>query len=257
MSSIQAVVLDIEGTTTPITFVHDVLFPYIKNQLKQHLTSTFDEQQTQSDIKALANQAQQDLADNGQYSPAPQINVNSSKDVVIQQVVNNVEYNMNVDRKMTALKQLQGHIWLSAYQSGEIKGQIYDDVLPMFEHWKTSGKDIFIYSSGSVSAQKLLFTYSDKKYNDSYDLTSYLSGHFDTQHPGSKLEAESYRIIANDINKEPSQILFVTDNVNEAIAAKIVGYNVVLSVRPGTAKLPENHGFPVVTSFDQILKIDF
>merc|ERR1711976_802633 len=124
---------------------------------------------------------------------------------------------------MTALKQLQGRIWLTAYKSGQVKGQVYDDVLPAILHWIEIGRKVYIYSSGSVNAQKLLFAHSDKQYNNSSDLTSLFSGHFDTVHPGSKVEAESYSVIARDILLEPSQILFVTDNILEANAAAAVG----------------------------------
>lgn len=249
--TIKTIVLDVEGTTTPITFVHDKLFPFVKSNLKQYLTENWESEETQSDVALLAKQAEQDLQD-PKYHNAPQIDLNAPKNQVIQQVVNNVEYNMELDRKMTALKQLQGHIWAKAYKSGAIVAEVYNDVVPQVEKWVQSGKRVYIYSSGSVLAQKMLFGHSNQTYRGSSDLTPLFSGHFDTVYPGSKLESSSYRTIAQNVQTHPKEILFVTDNIQEAYAAREAGWNVILSIRPGTAPLPSNHPFKTVTSFDQI-----
>lgn len=125
--------------------------------------------------------------------------------------------------------------------------RIYDDVLPRLDQWITEGKKIYIYSSGSVPAQKLLVGFSTKG-----DLSKYFSGYFDTK-IGLKIEPESYKKIAEEINKECSSILFVSDNIKEIVAANEVGYQVVISDRPGNAPLgDESKAFKIITSFDQI-----
>lgn len=267
---IEAIVTDIEGTTTPITFVHETLFPFAKNNLRNHLVETFETSETREDIRLLAEQAAKDREGNEkdpnvqQYVSAPPIDLSlmltggddeekvkdEKRNLLIDQVVANVQFNMALDRKMAALKSLQGHIWKFGYESGKVVGEVYSDVVPVFSRWKNDcGKSLFVYSSGSVFAQKLLFGYSTDG-----DITPLFNGYFDTVHPGSKLEANSYETIARDIGhgSSPDKILFLTDNIHEAVAAKQAGWNVVLSVRPGTAPLPEKHEFQTVTSFDQI-----
>jgi 2,3-diketo-5-methylthio-1-phosphopentane phosphatase len=157
---------------------------------------------------------------------------------------------MDKDRKMTALKELQGHIWDSAYKTGEIKGFVYDDVFLAFNEWKSNDIPVYIYSSGSVLAQKLLFGHSNQQ---PADLLPFLSGHYDTVFPGSKVEATSYEKIVQDINVNSSDVLFATDNILEAEAAKQAGVQAVLAIRPRNKELPEKHVFATVTSFDQLL----
>lgn len=255
LNNIQAIVTDIEGTTTPITFVHETLFPFAKSNLRHHLTVNFESDETRNDIALLAEQAAEDIersVTTTAINTPPKIDIHAAKDTLIDQVVRNVEHNMMLDRKMAALKQLQGHIWKFGYESGNVVGEVYSDVVPMFARWKEAGKSLYVYSSGSVFAQKLLFGYSNQKYNESNDLTPLFGGYFDTVHPGSKLEAKSYKVIASDIQVAPEHILFLTDNIQEAFAAKDAGWHVVLSVRPSTAALPPQHPFETVTSFDQI-----
>jgi enolase-phosphatase E1 len=149
---------------------------------------------------------------------------------------------MATDRKSTALKLLQGLIWRDGYRSGAIKGHVYADVLDAFRLWHSRGERIYIYSSGSVGAQKLLFAHAEVG-----DLTPFLSGHFDTT-TGPKKESASYTKIAEAIGTDPGEILFLTDNLDEARAAREASMKVVITVRPGNHDLPD-HDFDTVKSF--------
>ncbi|KAK3718786.1 hypothetical protein QZH41_014038 [Actinostola sp. cb2023] len=165
-------------------------------------------------------------------------------------VVKSVLWLMDADRKVTALKQLQGHIWKKAYEDGEIKGEVYDDVVPALDKWTSSGYKVYIYSSGSVVAQKLLFRYSNKG-----DLLKYFSGHFDTK-IGLKVESESYQNIAKSIGEDAGGILFVTDVVKEVSAATEAGISTVISIRPGNAPLTkkDKQTYKTITSFDELIE---
>eukprot|EP01125_Pyxidicula_operculata_P011585 TRINITY_DN3796_c0_g1_i2.p1 TRINITY_DN3796_c0_g1~~TRINITY_DN3796_c0_g1_i2.p1 ORF type:complete len:253 (-),score=32.18 TRINITY_DN3796_c0_g1_i2:28-786(-) len=243
--NIKFVVLDIEGTTTPITFVKDVLFPFAKERVHDHLHSNWKSDQVQNDVKGLLKLAEElNHNENGlKYE-------GGDKDVAVKYLVNFVHRLIDEDRKVGPLKQLQGNIWEKGYADGHLKGTVYPDVIEALDHWKQNNVPIYIYSSGSVHAQKLLFRHSDKG-----DLLPYFKGHFDTT-IGSKIEHESYVKIATNIKEnhsvsdgDHSSILFVTDNILEALAASKAGYRTALSVRPGNAPLPDNHNFLEITSF--------
>ncbi|PKI37643.1 hypothetical protein CRG98_041936 [Punica granatum] len=154
---------------------------------------------------------------------------------------------IKADRKITALKQLQGHIWRTGFESNELEGVIFEDVPDALEKWHSLGIKVYIYSSGSRLAQRLIFG------NTNYgDLRKYLCGYFDTA-VGNKRETRSYVEIFESLGVDkPSDVLFVTDVYQEAVAAKGAGLEVVVSVRPGNGPLPENHGFKTVTSFSEI-----
>lgn len=254
MQSIKVVLLDIEGTTTSISFVSDVLFPYVRRELVNFLDRHFDSAETQADIEALRELAKSDLASG--MTTTPQIpDTGSDKSAIKEAVSKNVFAQMDMDRKSTALKQLQGHIWRHGFESKELEGDLYDDAMEAFTFWKSQGIPIFIYSSGSIAAQKLLFGY-----NKHGDLSPYLVDHFDTT-IGSKVEEESYHKIFDAIlksnvaqNLEKKEVLFGTDNIKEAIAADKAGLSTFLSIRPGTAALPDTHPFHAVTTFADIRK---
>ncbi|XP_020110592.1 probable bifunctional methylthioribulose-1-phosphate dehydratase/enolase-phosphatase E1 isoform X2 [Ananas comosus] len=246
-SIVRGIVLDIEGATSPISFVTDVLFPYARNNVRKHLTWTYDSEETKDDIKLLCEQVEDDLK-RGVSGAVPIPPDDAGKEEVIDSLVANVEAMIKADRKITSLKQLQGHIWRTRFQNKELQGVVYDDVPEALRRWHANGIKVYIYSSGSREAQRLIFG------NTTYgDLRKYLCGFFDTT-VGNKREARSYFEIAQSVGvDEPSQILFITDVVQEAIAAKSAGLQVLISVRPGNAPLPENHGFETVNSFAEIL----
>lgn len=242
----KCIVLDIEGTTTPISFVTEILFPYARDNVRKHLTSTYDSLETKDDIKLLRTQVLDDL-EKGISGSTPIPPDDAGKEEVIESLVANVEAMIKADRKITALKQLQGHIWRTGYDNNELQGVVFDDVPEALERWHASGIKIYIYSSGSREAQRLIFG------NTAHgDLRKYLCGYFDTT-VGNKREAKSYFEIFQSVGVDnPSQILFITDVYQEAIAAKAAGLEVIVSVRPGNAPLPENLEFKTITSFAEI-----
>ncbi|KAG5579002.1 hypothetical protein H5410_049629 [Solanum commersonii] len=242
----RCIVLDIEGTTTPISFVTDVLFPYAHDNVGRHLDATYDSAETQEDIKLLRAQVQEDL-ENGVAGAVPIPSNDAGKEKVIAALVKNVEAMIKADRKITALKELQGHIWQTGFKNNELEGVVFDDVPEALERWATSGIKVYIYSSGSRLAQRLLFGYTNYG-----DLRKYLCGFFDTT-VGNKKETKSYHEITASLGVDhPSEILFVTDVYQEAIAAMPAGLEVIISVRPGNGPLPDNHGFRTVKSFSEI-----
>jgi enolase-phosphatase E1 len=152
---------------------------------------------------------------------------------------------MDRDRKSTGLKSLQGKIWEEGYSSGDLEGEVYSDVLPALEHWRTQGIDIAIFSSGSVQAQRSLFRNSAAG-----DLTRFIRAYFDTT-TGPKTEPESYARIAVALERSPSEVLFVSDVRAELDAARAAGMQTALCVRtPGSA--PSTGAYPVVHTFDQL-----
>ncbi|XP_043810842.1 probable bifunctional methylthioribulose-1-phosphate dehydratase/enolase-phosphatase E1 isoform X3 [Manihot esculenta] len=242
----RCIVLDIEGTTTPISFVADVLFPYARDNVGRHLSATYETAETQEDIKLLHSQVEDDLAQ-GVDGAVPIPPDDTGKEEVIAALVANVEAMIKADRKITALKQLQGHIWRTGFEKNELEGVVFEDVPEALEKWHSLGIKVYIYSSGSRLAQRLVF--GKTKYGD---LRKYLSGFFDTA-VGNKKETRSYVEISESLGVDtPSEILFITDVLQEAVAAKGAGLEVAVSIRQGNAPLPDNHGFKTVNSFAEI-----
>ncbi|KAF8954981.1 Enolase-phosphatase E1, partial [Entomortierella lignicola] len=205
----DVVVSDIEGTTTPIVFVKDNLFPYVTSKLAEFLKRNWSSEEMKNAVEALRVQAAKDVADG--VNDAKAIAVESddiSAEKVQEDVIASIGWQMKADRKIGALKAFQGYMWKEGYANGDLKGAIYEDVIPAFDQWKSEGKKLYIYSSGSVDAQKLLFGFSEKG-----DLLHYFSGHYDTS-IGHKVEAESYTKIASDIGINSEKILFLSDNIH-------------------------------------------
>ncbi|KAM3346924.1 hypothetical protein ACQJBY_021109 [Aegilops geniculata] len=240
--------MDIEGTTTPISFVADVLFPYARANARAHLAATYHTQQTREDVALLRAQIDNDLADGVPGAVPLPPSPPATEDQVIDALVANVQAMIDADRKLTALKQLQGCVWRRGFESGEIKGEVYDDVVQALAEWDAKGIKSYIYSSGSREAQRLIFGNTAAH----GDLRRYLSAFFDTN-VGGKKESRSYYEIWQTLGVDsPSQILFLTDVYQEATAARDAGLEVLISIRPGNAPLPEDHGFQTIMSFAQI-----
>ncbi|XP_010060590.2 probable bifunctional methylthioribulose-1-phosphate dehydratase/enolase-phosphatase E1 isoform X4 [Eucalyptus grandis] len=242
----RCVVLDIEGTTTPISFVTDVLFPYARDNVGRHLSATFETPETRDDIKLLRSQVEDDLKQ-GVQGAVPIPGDEAGKEQVIAALVANVEAMIKADRKITALKQLQGHIWQTGFENNELEGVVFEDVPKALTNWHSLGIKVYIYSSGSRLAQRLIF--GKTNYGD---LRKYLCGFFDT-YVGNKKETRSYIEISESLGVDkPSDVLFLTDVYQEAVAAKDAGLKVLILIRPGNGPLPENHGFKTVSSFLEI-----
>ncbi|XP_020844058.1 enolase-phosphatase E1 isoform X2 [Phascolarctos cinereus] len=203
---VTVILLDIEGTTTPIAFVKDTLFSYIRENVKDYLHAHWDEEECREDVSLLRKQAEEDSHLDGAVLIPPRSEHGADDtEQMIQAVVDNVYWQMSLDRKTPALKQLQGHIWRAAFAAGTVKAEFFEDVVPAIRKWRQAGMKVYIYSSGSVEAQKLLFGYSTEG-----DILELFDGHFDTK-IGHKIESESYRRIATSIGCSPNNILFLTD----------------------------------------------
>lgn len=244
----KILLLDIEGTTTSISFVKDKLFPYVEENVKEFLEKQWENNDVKEVVTALRKLALEDKEKSveGVISIAAE---DASKEEQIESLVKSVKWQMSQDRKVGPLKQLQGLIWKLGYDKGDIKGHVYDDVSPALELWRSSeGQKVYIYSSGSVQAQKLLFGQSLAG-----DMLPHIDGHFDTA-VGAKQEAASYTAIAEKISCKPEEILFLTDIVKEGEAARASGVNVALVSREGNAPLPAEAAaaFPVLHSLAQL-----
>ena len=234
--TIRSILLDIEGTTTPINFVYQVLFPFARQRMRDYLNQNWSVSDIQNDFALLRQEHAADTQ-KGNNPPALEATADSA--------TNYLHWLMDRDRKSTPLKSLQGKIWQEGYESGELLSQVFDDVPPALKRWHRQGKQIYIYSSGSVLAQKLLFAHTAAG-----DLTPLLSGYFDTT-IGAKQEAESYRRIAASIQQAPESILFVSDVVAELDAAVTAGTQCVLSLRTGNHPQPTNP-FSSISSFAEL-----
>jgi len=242
-----AVVLDIEGTTTSISFVYDELFPYARSAMAVFLERNWHDPGVQGDLHLVAEQARQDLADGVDGVVGIPARGEAGEKARREAYVTNLLWQMDNDRKTTGLKALQGRIWDDGYRNGQLTAHLYDDVEPALAEWNGRGIPVYIYSSGSVAAQKLLFGHTEHG-----DLTSMLAGYFDTT-TGNKRAAASYVAIAGSVDRRPQDLLFLTDRYEEAVAAREAGFQVGLSVRPGTAPLPREHAFTVIRSLEEAL----
>ena len=224
LNEIRTILLDIEGTTTPIEFVHQVLFPYARARVHDYLE--------QDDIALLR----------AEYAAEPR-----TPDLPAWNPEAYVYWLMDRDRKSTALKALQGRIWEAGYRAGELKGkgEVYPDVRPAFERWHASGKTIAIFSSGSVQAQRNLFASTTAG-----DLSPFLSAYFDTT-TGPKREAGSYRQIAAALRQPANAVLFISDVSAELDAARTAGMRTALCVR-GATPPTDSTDHPRIRSFAEL-----
>ncbi|KAJ1927467.1 enolase-phosphatase E1 [Tieghemiomyces parasiticus] len=229
-----AVLLDIEGTTTPISFVHEVLFPYVQNHARAFIEARWDDPACRPYLTNLQAQSEADRHQGLQDIPrvADLDDATLPTSTKINSLVANLDYQIYHDRKIKALKDFQGYMWEVGYRSGELKSIVYPDVVDALKQWKSLGKPVYIYSSGSVPAQKLIFAYSDQG-----DLTPYLAGYYDTA-VGSKLATDSYRAIQQTTGVPARELLFISDNVKEIDAARAAGFPTAVAQRPGNAPLP-------------------
>jgi enolase-phosphatase E1 len=240
---VRGVVLDIEGTTTPLSFVYDVLFPYAREHVRSYVEFHIGRPELDEPVRLLKQEWEDDVARG--LNPPPEMR-DVERDASLHCVVNYVLWLMRQDRKSPGLKLLQGLVWERGYADGSLKGDVYPDVPPALERWRHAGIVVAIYSSGSVLAQRLLFSTTAHG-----DLTRFIDQYFDTG-VGPKREPESYRGIAQSLGDAPGSLVFVSDVAAERDAAAASGWQVVLCVRPGYAgHIPA--GREVVTDFGQLI----
>lgn len=219
--AIRCILTDIEGTTTSISFVHEVLFPYAYRALPGFLATHSAES-----APFLAQTADTLRTEDGIASPTP------------AQCEAALLHWITTDRKHPALKALQGMIWRHGYEQAEYQGHVYDDVLPALQRWQAAGIRMAVYSSGSVAAQHLIFGYSTAG-----DLRPFFSGWFDTA-VGHKRETASYATIARQLQLPAAEILFLSDVAEELDAAQAAGMQTAQLLRDDKAT-PGNHpGYP-------------
>lgn len=223
------ILTDIEGTTTSVAFVYETLFPYFKKHISAFLNESDLENSTLAPLL-------QDVKDTVQKEEGLLL----ANEELAQQLIAWTK----ADRKHPALKVLQGILWRTAYERGEIKGHIYPDVPPALERWREAGIGMGVYSSGSVEAQKLLFGHSEFG-----DLTPFFSNYFDTN-VGHKREAASYQTIADQLEIATAEILFLSDIEAELDAALAVGIQTIQLIRPDTI-IGLRH--KIATDFSEIL----
>lgn len=221
----RVVLTDIEGTTSAISFVHDVLFPYASSELADFVRDNEDD-------PAIA----QILADARDEADEPGATTERVIEILLGWIAE--------DRKATPLKELQGHIWRNGYESGDFTGHVYVDAVEGLRRWHEAGIDLYVYSSGSVGAQKLLFGNSDAG-----DLTHLFSGYFDTN-IGHKKDVAAYEAIAESIGVDPAEILFLSDVAEELDAARTAGMQTMQLVRDDAVVVGEHQ---VADDFDDVI----
>jgi enolase-phosphatase E1 len=201
LQGIKAIVTDIEGTTSAISFVHDILFPYAAQNLEIYVRAH------ENNLSDILNDVRR---------------IENNPSLTVKDIIHILQEWIATDQKITPLKSLQGLIWEEGYKSGAFKGHVYEDAVLALRQWYQSGIKLYVYSSGSVAAQKLIFGYSEFG-----DLTALFSGYFDTT-TGAKRDVVSYKKIASHIGVSPSSILFLSDMIGEIEAANTAGLQVVL-----------------------------
>lgn len=226
MTTIRAIVTDIEGTTSSISFVKDVLFPYARKRLPAFIETHADKPEVQHWLHEAAKEAGI---------------IEASRQEIIELLLGWIDQ----DRKSTALKALQGMIWKEGYEAGEYRAHVYPEVAARLHAWRADGLHLYVYSSGSVPAQRLFFRYSEAG-----DLTPLFAGYFDTE-TGPKRESASYAAIAEALGERPEHILFLSDIVEELDAAQAAGLQTGWLLRP-PQPMPAQPRHRVYADFDAI-----
>jgi enolase-phosphatase E1 len=239
-AEIRVILLDIEGTTTPIDFVLKTLFPFSSDHAGDFLRRHFHQPEIAALVGALriAN-----ITDAGNGAP---ILVDDDSEPAAESAESYVRWLIARDSKITPLKTLQGKIWEEGFERGELKGEVYPDVAPAFARWKKQGRRIAIFSSGSILAQQLLFANSTAG-----DLSQFLAGYFDTT-TGPKGDEVSYRLLAEALGVATNECLFASDSAAELDAARAAGMRTALSLRPGTIR-PRIPAHSEIHDFSEIL----
>jgi enolase-phosphatase E1 len=236
--ALQAILLDVEGTTTPISFVYDKLFPYARALMSAWLAEHYLDSEVQ---EALAQLADENIAD-ARNGAAP-FSLPGGAQLSPSAAAGYCLWLMDRDRKTTPLKTIQGLIWQQGFRRGELQGEVFADVPAGFSEWRRKGCRLAIYSSGSVTAQQLVFEHTPYG-----NLRPFIDAFFDTR-VGPKHEAKSYANIIHALGVEARRTLFISDVPAELDAASRAGLSVALAVRPGNSIQPASANYRVVHSF--------
>ncbi len=262
--------LDVEGTVAPISFVYEQLFPYARKHFEAFLRETFASVVATKDMSLLADEQRGVMFDllklmresrletdpeaPREFLPSRLVPgsdesfgffILKDPNPLIQSMLSYVFWLMDRDRKSTTLKSLQGKIWKTGFESGELKGTLFEDVPAALARWAADGR-VAIYSSGSVEAQRLLFRYSTFG-----DLTGLIAAYFDTR-TGAKTDRASYAAIAEAMGVDAAEAMFFSDTVRELDAAREAGFATRLVVRAGNAAVEDAHGHKCIESFDDV-----
>lgn len=221
---IKAILTDIEGTTSSIDFVHQTLFPYARAHLRKFLAAHANDATVRRELAEVS------------HAEGRELTLEAAADVLEKWIAE--------DRKATPLKALQGMIWRQGYESGELKGHVYDDTPEFLRRWHDRGLRLYVYSSGSVDAQKLIFGHTAFG-----DLTPLFSGYFDTR-VGGKREAQAYRTILRDTGLSGPDMLFLSDIGEELDAARAAGMKTCQLLRDDKARPALVH--PQARNFSEV-----
>lgn len=221
---VKAILVDIEGTTTSIDFVHKTLFPYARERLRKFLKAHASEPAVRKELAEVSRL--------------------EGRELTVDEAAAVLEKWIDEDRKATPLKQLQGMIWRKGYESGELKGHVYADTPDYLRRWHAKGIRLYVYSSGSVEAQKLIFGHTEHG-----DLTPLFSGYFDTR-VGGKREAQSYRAIVRETGLSAGEMLFLSDVGEELDAARAAGLKTGQLLRDDKARPSITH--PQARNFSEV-----
>ncbi|KZR83276.1 Enolase-phosphatase E1 [Synechococcus sp. MIT S9509] len=220
---IRAIVLDIEGTTCPVNFVSQTLFPFAQKNMKAALMH----RSGNTEIDALMHEAIDEWRADSDPTSQTMLRQTRQKPPSTAELEEYLQHLIRSDRKSTALKELQGIIWEKGYLSGELKSPLFSDVRPQLDAWKRNGISLSVYSSGSIQAQKLLYAHTNEG-----DITDRFCHWFDTR-TGPKLTEQSYTVIAQKLGIQSNQVLFISDHPGECDAAQRSGMNTVFCLREG------------------------
>ena len=229
----QHLLLDIEGTTCPVSFVSDVLFPFAKQELSHYIKQHWHKTPHNKPIQAAKKEW---LDDQSPESIQSKQQATKGETEEIDALIQYLKHLISIDKKSTALKDLQGRIWEHGYNNGDLKSQLYPETAECLREWREQGTTLSVYSSGSIQAQKLLYRHSPAG-----DLEKLFSHWFDT-HTGPKKSTGSYTTIAKQLHSAPNKIWFVSDNGAECDSARLAGMHTLFSLREGNPdRDPRDH----------------
>ena len=239
--ALRVILLDVEGTTTPISFVYNKLFPYARDRLLTWLRQHHLDTEVRDALVHLEKENTTDVRDG-----APPFSLDGNPQSCSDSAAAYCLWLMDRDRKTAPLKTIQGLIWQEGFKQGELQSEVFADVPTSFSEWRRKGCRVAIYSSGSVTAQQLIFQHTPYG-----NLLPLIDAFFDTR-VGPKQDVKSYGKILNALGAEACQVLFISDVPAELDAASLAGFSVALAVRPGNPPQPNPLNYRVVHSFARL-----